>query len=82
MCYCLYISQLPFTSSFFAPVINSPGRQVCGVDYEMDDAPLNEVDVDDVVVKLVNRAEEVPADNKVCVVIKAIYKMNNICFLI
>ena len=56
--------------------------QVCGVDYEMGDTPLNEVDVDDVVVKLVNRAEEVHAELKVYVVINPIYKLKHICFFI
>ncbi|MCO5549119.1 hypothetical protein L7F22_002585 [Adiantum nelumboides] len=32
--------------------------EVCGVDYSMDDAPLDETDVDDIVVKVVSRAEE------------------------
>ncbi|KAH7366553.1 hypothetical protein KP509_18G084600 [Ceratopteris richardii] len=32
--------------------------EVCGVDYNMDDVPLDETDVDDIVLKVVSRAEE------------------------
>jgi hypothetical protein len=55
---------------------------VCGVDYEMDDASLNEVDVDDVVVNLINRAEEVCIEVQGFIVIKAIYRLNYISSLI
>lgn len=37
--------------------------EVCGVDYGMDEAPLDETDVDDVVLKVVTRAEEGPLED-------------------